>query len=426
MPTKVVIIGGSVGGVSTAVALRKAGCDVTVLERAASIVATTGAGLGLDPETCAALTRLGLRDIFEECSQPIPIEEYRWIDHASKSAISLIKNDKHLHRSMHWRDLHRLLIKALPEGAVNFSHKVALLQQSESGVTVTAETPSGDKKYHGDIVIAADGVGSFARKQLVPGDERRYAGMVAWRGVCDGNAHPELLAELKGDFETLGNGIIFDIADRCMNLIYMIPGNRINWLWYRDAPEPKLGSHSVTIRPDAQDMQKLYRDAENTWTPAFVKLIKTSKAPFMNVIYDKDPITQWVFGRVALMGEAAHPTTPHGSRSTNMSLQDADCLGRCFEAQPHDPVAALHKYAEERIPQTTKEVLFSRHVGEVRQGHWFDPVKFDWPSQTPEIKSLLLNGKQTEPDYKKCATELLGNIQTIGKGQSVLATDREQ
>ena len=59
----------------------------------------------------------------------------------------------------------------------------------------------------------------------------RYAGMVAWRGVCDGNAHPELLAELKGDFETLGNGIIFDIADRCMNLIYMIPGNRINWLW---------------------------------------------------------------------------------------------------------------------------------------------------------------------------------------------------
>jgi len=59
----------------------------------------------------------------------------------------------------------------------------------------------------------------------------RYAGMVAWRGVCDGNAHPELLAELKADFETLGNGIIFDIADRCMNLIYMIPGNRINWLW---------------------------------------------------------------------------------------------------------------------------------------------------------------------------------------------------
>lgn len=59
----------------------------------------------------------------------------------------------------------------------------------------------------------------------------RFAGMVAWRGVVDGNAHPELLQELKADFTTLGNGIIFDIAERCMNLIYMIPGNKINWLW---------------------------------------------------------------------------------------------------------------------------------------------------------------------------------------------------
>ncbi len=74
---------------------------------------------------------------------------------------------------MHWSDLHRLLIKALPEGTVNFSHKVSLLEQSDTGVTVTAETPEGEKKYYGDIVVAADGVGSFARKQLVPGDERR-------------------------------------------------------------------------------------------------------------------------------------------------------------------------------------------------------------------------------------------------------------
>ena len=74
---------------------------------------------------------------------------------------------------MHWSDLHRLLIKALPSGTVKFSHKVALLEQSDAGVAVTAETPEGLQSYHGDIVIAADGVGSFARKQLVPGDTRR-------------------------------------------------------------------------------------------------------------------------------------------------------------------------------------------------------------------------------------------------------------
>ena len=71
------------------------------------------------------------------------------------------------------------------------------------------------------------------------------------------------------------------------------------------------------------------------------------------------------------------------------------------------------------------QVLFSRHVGEVRQGRWFDPIEFDWPSQPVEVKSLLLNGKQTEPDYKACATALLGNAKRIGTRQGVLATDSE-
>lgn len=75
---------------------------------------------------------------------------------------------------MHWSDLHRLLIEALPEGAVHFSHEVSLLEQDESGVTVTADTPSGEMKFYGDIAIAADGVGSLVRRQLVSGDARRY------------------------------------------------------------------------------------------------------------------------------------------------------------------------------------------------------------------------------------------------------------
>ena len=75
---------------------------------------------------------------------------------------------------MHWSDLHRLLIKALPEGTVKFSHRVSLLEQDDSGVSVTAVTPSGEMIFQGNIVIAADGVGSFVRKQLVPGDVRRW------------------------------------------------------------------------------------------------------------------------------------------------------------------------------------------------------------------------------------------------------------
>lgn len=76
-----------------------------------------------------------------------------------------------------------------------------------------------------------------------------------------------------------------------------------------------------------------------------------------------------------------------------------------------------------RFDTTAVKVLFSRYVGEVRQGRWFDPVSFQWPTQVAEVKSLLLNGKQTEPDYKKYANQVLSNVLT--SGQSVLATDEE-
>ena len=103
----------------------------------------------------------------------------------------------------------------------------------------------------------------------------RYSGMIAWRGVVDGSSHPELLQALIEDYEHLDRGIIFDISsDCCMNLIYLLPGNRINWLWYRDAPEPKLSSHSVTVSATADDIRQLLSDADATWTPAFARLIK--------------------------------------------------------------------------------------------------------------------------------------------------------
>ena len=99
--------------------------------------------------------------------------------------------------------------------------------------------------------------------------------MIAWRGVVNGNEHPDLLQALMTDFTNLEHAITFDISsDCCMNLIYLLPGTRINWLWYRDAPEPKLLGRSVTVSATAEDIHKLHADARATWTPAFVRLIQ--------------------------------------------------------------------------------------------------------------------------------------------------------
>ena len=99
--------------------------------------------------------------------------------------------------------------------------------------------------------------------------------MIAWRGVVEGDSHPQLLEALHADYTNLHRGLIFDISPACcMTVLYMLPGNRINWLWYRDAPEPRLQGHSVTVTASPEDIQMLHVDADCTWTRSFCDLIK--------------------------------------------------------------------------------------------------------------------------------------------------------
>lgn len=126
---------------------------------------------------------------------------------------------------------------------------------------------------------------------------------------------------------------------------------------------------------------KMHEEAENVWLPELVKVIKETKDPFLNVIYDSEPLGQVVWNNVVLIGDAAHPTTPHGLRSTNMSVLDAAVLGKCLQKWGVDNLtSALQKYQSTRLPVSTKQVLFSRRLGRIKQGlelpdrQPFDPV----------------------------------------------------
>lgn len=130
-----------------------------------------------------------------------------------------------------------------------------------------------------------------------------------------------------------------------------------------------MQGNSVTMRVSNDMIKNMHEEAEKVWLPEFVKVIKETKEPFINAMYDCDPLKQIFWSNVVLIGDAAHPTTPHGLRSTNMSILDAMVLGKSLEKGGVEGLlSALEEYQTVRLPVTSKQVLHSRRLGRIKQG----------------------------------------------------------
>lgn len=123
-------------------------------------------------------------------------------------------------------------------------------------------------------------------------------------------------------------------------------------------------------------VEEMHREAEKVWRPELARLIKETTDPFINVIYDADPLERIVWDNVVLVGDAAHPTTPHGLRSTNMSIADAAVLGICLKKSGLENLrSGLEEYQRVRVQATSKQVLHSRRLGRIKQGLHLDDRK---------------------------------------------------
>lgn len=421
-----VVVGGSIAGLSVAHALLKAGCKVTVLERAAGKAHSAGAGLGLDRDACDAVASFGLGEGLQAASIPLPNEEVRAV--VGKEAIRLHRDESYDHRAAHWRDLYSLLADALPPGIVRYHHEVTGFEELPPGggrptrrvrvEAVVDRDPGNVETLEGDFMVACDGAESPTRRRFVPDDRKRYCGYVAWRGVFEYDSRPEIAAAVREGYPGLGDTLYFDLAPRTHAVLYELPGDRLNWLWYARGPEPDPENHKATIHEDEKAVAEMKQLAADTWTPPLATLIQSTSSPFVNAIYDKEPLSRFVWGRVALVGEAAHPVSPHGLRSTNMSIVDAATLGKCLsealaagrgsheeEGGEGDAVEeALREYERARVPVARQQVLFSRHLGQLKQGMLFEGAggggggnascptagdAFPWPSAGEDLKAAL-------------------------------------
>jgi 5-methylphenazine-1-carboxylate 1-monooxygenase len=239
---------------------------------------------------------------------------------------------------------------------VVFGHRVSGYEAGEDGpVTVIMETAGGGRtSATAEVVIGCDGIHSAVRRQLYPGEgPPRYSGVNMWRGVS-----------LWPRFLTGASMVRIGWFDTAKVVIYPVrpdaggPGtDLVNWVVEREAPAAPQREWNRSGR--LQDFIGSIARWRFGWLDV-PGMVRASAAVLEYPMVDQDPLPRWSFGRVTLLGDAAHPMLPRGSNGAGQAILDARALAGLLAGSPGDPVAALRRYDDLRRPFTAEVVRANR------------------------------------------------------------------
>jgi 2-polyprenyl-6-methoxyphenol hydroxylase-like FAD-dependent oxidoreductase len=345
-PTRVLIVGGGLGGVTAGIALRRMGLDAVVFERAASVDAVqVGAGLHMWSNALRALQPLGLSDAVAAIGTQMTAQRYlTWRGHRLGTlGVARVSGDLGAPTVGVSRPrLHRILVDALDGDALRLGAECTGFEQDRSGVT--ARFADG-REERGDVLVGADGINSVIRRQLHGAAPPRYAGYTAWRAICD-FAHPRVpVGEM---------WIYWGPGARILH--YHVSDQRVYWLAMARAPageaDPPTGRKAA--------VGHRYRG----WPDPIPALLEhTDEAAILRQdVVDRDPVPHWGSGRVTLLGDAAHPMTPNLAQGACQAIEDAVSLANVLPYAA-DAGAGLRHYEERRVKRANDFVKTSRVVG---------------------------------------------------------------
>jgi salicylate hydroxylase len=339
------IVGGGIGGLTAALALLRKGYQVTVFEQAAELQ-EVGAGLQISPNGMRVLYDLGLEHgIRDICFEPEGKEIRLWNTGQTWKLFDLGVESRARYGvpyiTVHRNDLHQLLVKAVEDaapGTIRLAHRFTQVEQRGDQVTLSfADKP--DATF--DVVIGSDGVHSKMRELLFGAGPAKFTGIVAWRGVIPVERLPErLVRPIATNWIGPGGHVIHYPIRR---------GELINFTSVIERQDWK--TESWTSAGTNQE----YHDDYLGWNEDVHAYIEAIPQPFKWALIARPPMTQWVNGRVALLGDACHPSLPFLAQGAVMALEDACVLARAFDA--FDTIEdALDSYQRLRIPRTTRAV----------------------------------------------------------------------
>jgi 2-polyprenyl-6-methoxyphenol hydroxylase-like FAD-dependent oxidoreductase len=368
---RILIAGGSLGGLFAANVLLRDGHDVLVLEKAHDSLDGRGAGIVTHGPLIDGLRRAGAK-----VDDTLGVKVTTRVALSADGGVASMLAMPQILTS--WSRLYHLLREALPEKYILHGVSVSEVTENTDGVVLRCED---GRSFSGDMLVASDGIRSAVRAQYAPTAQPLYAGYIAWRGVC------EEAVLSRHTLETVFDCFGFGLPAGEQLIGYPVAGSnnttgrgkrRYNFVWYRPAPEPDGLAALLTdadglhyplgIPPNRvswRHIAAMREAARRLLAPQFAEILEKTGQPFLQPIFDVSS-TRIAFGRVVLMGDAGFVARPHVGMGVTKAAEDAVALAECIARHGANPAAA-DAYQELRLAVGQAVVRRGRDLGAYMQ-----------------------------------------------------------
>jgi 2-polyprenyl-6-methoxyphenol hydroxylase-like FAD-dependent oxidoreductase len=353
---RIAIIGGGIGGLTVALALRKFGFEPQVFEQAPELL-EAGSAIIIWPNAMRVLHQLGLSELVRHDGGVI--EEACWLNQDGRliNRFALPRTNLPaivLHRAR----LQEELVRALPPDSIHLGYVFESFAQNSDAVVARF---TNETSLEFDLLIGADGLHSHVRSQLLNDGPPTYRDYIAWRGVVDFT--PKSLTPASA-IEIYGSGKRFGIGP--------LGFDKVGWWVSINKNSPNADAHDMSPR---EELLQLFAG----WCEPVSELIRGTPLSSLirNPVFDRKPVRKWGEGSVTLMGDAIHPLTPNLGQGGCLAIEDAAILARCLSkyAAPTNSASsiavALRKFEMLRFARTATVARCSRIYGIV--GQWENP-----------------------------------------------------
>jgi salicylate hydroxylase len=346
-PLEIAVIGGGIGGLTAAVALRQAGFTVEVYEQAPELT-EVGGGINMGPNATRILRRLGLAEgLDREGVRPAGTHQRRWQDGHTLQRAPLNPLCEELygapHMTLHRANLLAVIASGFPAEHIHLGHRLVALAGCGDGTEAWFENGA---RIRADVLVGADGIHSAVRAVLFGEEEPRFAGCVAYRGLVPVERIADLGLEI-GSQSWIGPGAHF--------VHYFVSrGELLNFVGWTE--------HDRWNREDWTDRATIERAlaAFEGWHPQVGRIIGAAETCFIWALFDREPLPRWSVAHTTLLGDACHPMYPFMGQGAAQAIEDGATLAACLAAEADNPVEALRHYERLRLPRVTRLQEMSR------------------------------------------------------------------